>query len=59
MSSPASGDGNPTEGVVVLEEIGVEAQVSGSSPLPLGGAVTVRLTVADTGSRSVAFELVG
>jgi len=50
-------DERPTEGVVVLADVGVEAPVSSSAPLPLGEDVRVTLTTADIATRKVAFTL--
>ncbi len=47
----------PTEGVVVLAEIGVEAPVRSERPLPLGEDVRARLVTADVTARKVAFEV--
>lgn len=48
---------DPLRGVVVLSDLAVQASVRGLHPLPLGHAVTVRLTEADVGARRVAFEI--
>lgn len=47
----------PTQGVVVLAEVGVEAPVSSDRPLPLGEDVRARLATADVVARKVAFTL--
>lgn len=47
----------PTQGVVVLAEVGVEAPVSSDRPLPLGEDVKARLEAADVAARKVAFTL--
>ena len=47
----------PTEGVVVLAEIGVEAPVRSERPLPLGEDVRARLVTADVTARKVVFEV--
>ncbi|MBD8869931.1 RNB domain-containing ribonuclease [Nocardioides donggukensis] len=46
-----------TRGEVSLAEPAVEARVSGSTPLPLGEEVIVRLVTADPATRAVGFEL--
>ena len=48
---------DPTRGVVVLGEVGVEAPVVGAGPLPLGTDVRVRLETADVAARMVEFRL--
>ncbi|KRC48730.1 MULTISPECIES: RNB domain-containing ribonuclease [unclassified Nocardioides] len=48
---------DPAQGVVVLAEVGVEAPVSASQPLPLGEDVKARLTTADVAARKVAFTV--
>ncbi len=50
-------DKEPSRGVVLVEEAGVEAPVTAASPLPLGTEVTVTLRTADLGSRKVEFAL--
>jgi exoribonuclease R len=50
-------DRDPLRGVVVLSDLAVQAAVRGGQPLPLGHAVTVRLTEADAAARRVAFEI--
>ncbi len=47
----------PTQGVVVLAEVGVEAPASSDRPLPLGEDVKARLETADVTARKVAFTL--
>ena len=44
-------------GVVLLEEIGVEAPVASDQKLPLGEETKVRLTSVDVAARKVAFTL--
>lgn len=51
-------DKDPMRGVVVLTDLAVQSSVRGQRPLPLGHAVSVRLTEADVAHRRVAFELV-
>ncbi len=51
-------DGEPTHGVVLLAEVGVEAPVVGEHALPLGDDVRVRLETADLAARKVEFRLV-
>ncbi len=46
-----------TQGTVMVKDPGVEGPVVGSSPLPLGTDVTVRLTTADVAGRKVEFRL--
>ena len=46
-----------TKGDVTIQDPAIEARVSGSSDLPLGEEVSVRLVQADPTSRSVSFEL--
>jgi exoribonuclease R len=46
-------------GTVTIQDLAVEARVSGQERLPLGAEVTVTLAEADLGSRSVAFSLKG
>jgi exoribonuclease R len=48
---------DPTRGVVVVKEPGVEGPVAGGAALPLGTDVTVRLTMADITARKVQFQL--
>jgi exoribonuclease R len=50
-------DRKPTRGRVTLAEPAVEADVDSAQPIPLGQAVTVKLTTADPGQRRVAFTL--
>ncbi|GAA4101714.1 RNB domain-containing ribonuclease [Nocardioides kongjuensis] len=50
-------DDEATSGVVVLAEVGVEAPVTSTAPLPLGEDVTVTLATADLAARKVAFTL--
>ncbi|WP_307856082.1 RNB domain-containing ribonuclease [Nocardioides faecalis] len=50
-------DNDPTAGVVVLSELGVEAPVTADRPLPLGDDVTVTLAEVDLAARRVAFRL--
>lgn len=49
---------NPSQGVVVLMELGVEARVVGDQALPLGTDVRVRLEKADVATRKVELRLV-
>lgn len=44
-------------GKVTVGDLGVEAPLTGTQPLPLGHDVTVRLVEADVATRSVRFEL--
>ena len=46
-----------TSGVVLIEEIGVEAPVSSAHELPLGEDVTARLASVDVATRKVAFTV--
>ncbi|GAA1538196.1 RNB domain-containing ribonuclease [Nocardioides humi] len=48
-------ENDPTAGVVVLADVGVEAPVTSADPLPLGEDVRVTLATADLASRKVAF----
>ena len=50
-------DDDATHGELTVPEPAIEARVVGSSDLPLGQAVKVRLAKADVGARSVEFEL--
>ncbi|MDB6163132.1 MAG: exoribonuclease [Xanthomonadaceae bacterium] len=45
------------QGVVVVRDPAISAPVTGSSDLPLGDAVTVRLLEADVATRTTRFEL--
>ena len=47
---------DPTRGVVMLKDPGVEAPVVGSSELPLGNDVRVTLAAADVATRKVEFR---
>jgi exoribonuclease R len=47
-----------TRGVVALSTLAIEGRITGTTPLPLGQRVRVRLVEADIAQRSVAFELV-
>lgn len=47
----------PTQGVVLLAEVGVEAPISSQRPLPLGADVRARLERADIAARKVAFTV--
>ena len=49
---------DPSRGVVMLTDVGVEARVVGDGELPLGTDVRVRLTKADPATRTVELELV-
>ena len=51
-------DNDPRRGAVMLSEPAVQGPVSAAVALPLGAAVTVRLTEADVTKRRVHFELV-
>jgi exoribonuclease R len=46
-----------SKGDVTIQDPAIEARVSGSTDLPLGEEVQVKLVQADPASRSVAFEL--
>ena len=48
---------DPTRGVVMLKDPGVEAPVVGSAALPLGTDVHVTLASADVATRKVEFRL--
>ena len=48
---------DPKQGVVVIRDPAISAPVSGSSTLPLGDAVTVRLAEADVATRTTRFAL--
>ncbi|HET9420073.1 MAG TPA: RNB domain-containing ribonuclease [Nocardioides sp.] len=48
---------DPTRGVVMLKDPGVEAPVVGASGLPLGNDVRVTLAAADVATRKVEFRL--
>lgn len=50
-------DGDATSGVVMLAEVGVEAPVTSTTPLPLGEQVQVSLATSDIAARKVAFTL--
>jgi exoribonuclease R len=52
-------DREQTRGIVALSAIAIEGRVTGSSVLPLGQPVRVKLTQADIAAGTVAFELVG
>jgi exoribonuclease R len=49
----------PGRGIVALSTLAIEGRVTGSSPLPLGQPVRVKLVEADIAARTIAFELVG
>ena len=49
---------DPRRGDVVIQKPAIEAAVAGTSDLPLGSPVRVRLAEADPGTRSVRFDLV-
>jgi exoribonuclease R len=51
-------DADPRKGVVVVQQPAIEAAVTGTSELPLGVDVSVRLAEADPATRSVRFEVV-
>lgn len=46
------------QGTIIVHELAVEASVSSSTELPLGGAIRVRLAQADPGRRVTQFERV-
>lgn len=46
----------PTRGTLIVRELGVEARIEGSEPLPLGQEVRARLTTADPATRTVRFS---
>lgn len=48
---------DPGRGVVLLAEVGVEAPVTSSAPLPLGEEVRATLASADLAARKVAFTV--
>lgn len=50
-------DDDPTTGVVMLAEVGVEAPVTSPQPLPLGEEVEATLATADLAARKVAFTV--
>lgn len=50
-------DDDPTSGVVMLADVGVEAPVTSPQPMPLGGEVAATLAVADLPGRKVAFTV--
>jgi len=50
-------DKEPTRGVLMVSEVGVEGPITSASPLPLGQDVKATLTVADVDQRRVQFEL--
>jgi exoribonuclease R len=50
-------DRNPREGRVVIQDPAIEAECRGSTDLPLGEDVKVRLVTADVRARLVLFEL--
>lgn len=52
-------DDRPLRGVVTLADPAIEAKVTGTTPVPLGTDVTVRLVTADPDTRTVAFALDG
>jgi exoribonuclease R len=47
-----------TRGIVVLSTLAIEGRITGTTVLPLGQAVRVKLVEADIAKRVVAFELV-
>lgn len=51
-------DENDRRGTIMVRSIGVEAPVTGSSPLPLGTDARARLEKADVATRSVEFVVV-
>ncbi|KRB73307.1 ribonuclease II [Nocardioides sp. Root190] len=50
-------DDEATNGVLLIEEVGVEAPVTSAGPLPLGGEVTATLASADLQARKVSFTV--
>ncbi len=48
---------NPEQGIVMVRDPAIEAQVNGSANLPLGASVKVKLVEADPDTRSTRFEL--
>lgn len=50
---------NPEQGIVMVRDPAIEAQVNGSTVLPLGASVKVKLVEADPDTRSTRFELAG
>ena len=46
-----------TKGDVTIQDPAIEARVTGSTDLPLGEEVRVRLSQADPASRAVSFEV--
>jgi exoribonuclease R len=51
-------DRESTRGIVALSTLAIEGRITGTTPLPLGQPVRVRLVEADIAQRTVAFELV-
>jgi exoribonuclease R len=47
-----------TRGIVALSTLAIEGRITGTTPLPLGQPVRVKLVEADIAQRSIAFELV-
>ncbi len=52
-------DREQTRGIVALSSVAIEGRVTGSTALPLGQPVRVKLIQADIAAGTVAFELVG
>ena len=50
---------DPEQGVVMVRDPAIEAQINGAAALPLGASVKARLIDADPATRSTRFELVG
>jgi exoribonuclease R len=50
---------NPTRGVLMVGEVGVEAPITAAAALPVGQDVQATLTTADVGQRKVEFRLAG
>lgn len=48
---------DPRDGVVMLEDLAIEARARGDAPLPLGERVQVELTEADPSHRRIAFHV--
>jgi exoribonuclease R len=46
------------QGVVVLEDLAIEARVASEEPLPLGAGVQVELLAADPAQRRIQFHVV-
>ncbi len=48
---------NPEQGVVMVRDPAIEAQIAGSAPLPLGASVQVKLLEANPATRVTRFEI--